>query len=645
MDNLIAFDLCSIIILSVLVFSLFARKMTHGKINRCFIVCVINLLFCSIADFVIIIAPFYFPITTFTFSVVSIVNYVYYITRILTPVFYVPFIVSLTGRWVQFVNNKKNLAVFFSVLIFSVILILFNAYDNHFFVITSDLKYHRCSYLYVIYIWAILLILFDTVYMIRYRKLLKPTKFFTVLLLIPVSFIGLVIQFFLPWISIEVFSSSFLLLVISIVVLQPKEMIDYGSGAFNLYAFEDTIRQNLISKRPMKLIYLKILNLVLLKYLFGSEKYKTLIQKMIKTIYSFREIIEFDVFNVENDVFIIVTHEELEDRVDLFLDRLSTFLSTEYKTEKANLRFDFLITLARCPQDFNNYEQVLNFSMKFDSIINKKNTITYYSKEALNRFFVIENNLDVIIKNAVIKNHFQMYYQPIYSIEKMRFNSAEALIRLIDDKYGFIPPGIFIPAAEDSGAIHKIGDYIFNEVFRFISSIDFEGLGLDYIELNLSVAQSIEPELPSKVLRLLNKYNIDPSKINIEITETSADEISGVSDKNIRELSESGVKFSLDDYGTGYSNLKRMTVLPFEIVKLDKVFVDEREKKDMEIVIDNTITMLKKLDKKVLIEGVETEEDLDTFVQAGCDYIQGYYFSCPLPEKDFLDFIKRNNKT
>ena len=217
------------------------------------------------------------------------------------------------------------------------------------------------------------------------------------------------------------------------------------------------------------------------------------------------------------------------------------------------------------------------------------------------------------------------------------------MIRLFDDEYGFISPGLFIPAAEQSGAIHAIGDFVFEDVCKFIYNNRIRDYGLDYIEVNLSVAQCIEPDLARKVMDIINKFGLPTNLLNIEITETAVDYDNDLTNENIEILSRLGFKFSLDDYGTGYSNNKRLVQMPMDLVKLDKSFVDEIADENMVVVLERTIAMLKKLNKKILIEGVETKEMLDKFVELGCDYIQGFYYSKPLPEDEFIRFIDSYN--
>lgn len=183
--------------------------------------------------------------------------------------------------------------------------------------------------------------------------------------------------------------------------------------------------------------------------------------------------------------------------------------------------------------------------------------------------FDLMRDIDSIIENAITHKLFKVYYQPIYSIKDKHFNSAEALIRLFDDKYGFISPELFIPAAERSGAIHRIGAFVLDEVCRFISSEDFKKLGIDYIEVNLSVAQCMRNDLSEEILDIMKRHNVSSESINLEITETAASYSQENLVENMNELSASGIGFSLDDYGTGYSNMDRVSSMQFDIIKLD----------------------------------------------------------------------------
>ena len=160
--------------------------------------------------------------------------------------------------------------------------------------------------------------------------------------------------------------------------------------------------------------------------------------------------------------------------------------------------------------------------------------------------------IDDILDRAIKERKFKVYYQPIYSVEEKCFRSAEALVRLFDDKYGFIPPDLFIPAAEKSGAILAIGQIVLDQVCEFIGSEEYRKLGLHYIEVNLSVVQCMEEGLVRDVMDTFDRFHISSRDVNLEITETAVSDEQQVMDKNINDLFNEGVCFSLDDFGTGY---------------------------------------------------------------------------------------------
>jgi len=297
----------------------------------------------------------------------------------------------------------------------------------------------------------------------------------------------------------------------------------------------------------------------------------------------------------------------------------------------------------RYPDDIKDAGTIINIGHQFHRIIPFDQFYTHAGEIINSPVFRVKNNMDLILNRAITEKKFEMYYQPIYSVREKRFVSAEALIRLHDEEFGFVSPAVFIPAAERRGLMVAIGDFVLDSVFRFISETDFRGLGLSYVELNLSVAQCVQGDLADKILALGKKYHVNPARVNLEITETTYENIGETTDTNIRILSENGYSFSLDDYGTGYSNMQRISKLPLKIIKIDKTLVDDMENRSGMSVLRNTVSMMKDIRKEIVCEGVETAEQLDVLTGLGVDFIQGYYFSKPLPADSFVSFIKEKN--
>ena len=237
-----------------------------------------------------------------------------------------------------------------------------------------------------------------------------------------------------------------------------------------------------------------------------------------------------------------------------------------------------------------------------------------------------------------------MYYQPLCNIKSAKFETAEALVRLNAEKYGLISPGLFIPYAEKIGKMLEIGNIILEKTIEFAGSERFKELDLEYVEINLSIKQLQDINLIKRINSLVEKYNAKKENINFELTETIAINGDKIVEDNIFNLAENGFKLSLDDFGVGYSNVARLFKLPFSLIKIDKMIIDQLEHNELHNVFEELIKFITKSNLKVVAEGVETKEKAEIAKALNIDYIQGFYYSKPLPEKQFIDFLNKENK-
>jgi EAL domain-containing protein (putative c-di-GMP-specific phosphodiesterase class I) len=244
---------------------------------------------------------------------------------------------------------------------------------------------------------------------------------------------------------------------------------------------------------------------------------------------------------------------------------------------------------------------------------------------------------------AFSNRNIEVYYQPIYNNSNLSFTSAEALVRLKDEDGKLIYPGDFIEEMEKDGRIVELGKLVFSDVCKFISENDMEKLGLEYIEVNLSAVQCMQEKLASSYINIMKKYNVDPKYINLEITETAQSTRITLL-KNMEILKEYGVSFSLDDFGTGNSNLNYVIEMPVKIVKFDKTMVNSYfDNRIASFVMNSTIDMIKGLGHKIVFEGIENENQINQAKKLKIDYIQGYFYSKPIDKDSFIAFIKENN--
>lgn len=300
-----------------------------------------------------------------------------------------------------------------------------------------------------------------------------------------------------------------------------------------------------------------------------------------------------------------------------------------------------------------NINELLSLLKKARELM-RVNNATHFAA-SLSNVYTVDNEVKIkfeerkaskeLINAAIKEDRVEPFYQPIYSIETGKFYCAEALARIRGLDGEIIPPYKFIPIAEETGLIIGIGKKMFEKTCEFLRDEDTTALGLRYIELNLSVIQGEDKQLADYISTGIDTYNIKPEQINLEITESAS--ISGRAQllENMLKLIERGVDFSLDDFGTGQSNLDYMTMMPVKLVKFDRTMTQSYFTSDKtKCVMSAAVNMIHEMGMKVVIEGVETAEQLSEMKSLGVDYIQGYYFSKPLCKADFIEFLKKNNK-
>ncbi|MBO5485886.1 MAG: EAL domain-containing protein, partial [Eubacterium sp.] len=521
--------------------------------------------------------------------------------------------------------------------------ILTNPLHHLVYTIDEKLTFSRGPLVYVLYVMSAFYFVCGTVYLIYYKKMLTTDKFISLILMYPLNIVAVLIQLFYMEYLVEMFMTSLTMLLVSLVIQRPEEIINPILGIRSYIAYTNDIKKAFYIQKPIRIIMVKLKNFKAISSLLEYDTCNLFLKKIASQLpHAYKdEHLPVDLYYLENGLFALVTEKEETEKIKAVAERISTVLTGAFKFDGLEIQLEPCICMVRCPQDMSDYESLMTFGKSFYSYLPSDGIVNDLA-DTDRRMFQLRNEIDSIINNALTHKCFQMYYQPIYSVKEKRFLSAEALIRLEDEKYGFISPELFITAAEKNGAILQIGDYVLDEVCAFLARCQKDGLPIDYIELNLSMNQCMQTDLKEKVLYYLKKYNLKPGQINLEITETAANMAQDIVEENIRKLAEEGISFSLDDYGTGYSNISRIVSLPFHIIKLDKSLTDKVHDSQMNILLKNTIRMLKEIGMEIVVEGVETKETLQQFTDFDCDFIQGYYFSRPLPETEFVEFIREN---
>ncbi|WDM31442.1 EAL domain-containing protein [Paenibacillus mucilaginosus] len=288
-----------------------------------------------------------------------------------------------------------------------------------------------------------------------------------------------------------------------------------------------------------------------------------------------------------------------------------------------------------------------------DTIVRNADMAMYHAKEQGGcriRFFdeplqegaAEKLRMDTGIREALQQGQFRLHYQPKVCGATGRICGMEALIRWQHPELGAVPPDRFIPQAEESGLILEIDRWVLREACRQNKAWQDEGLPALPVAVNISARHFEEGDLAGKLRSILNETGLESRYISLELTEgvfiKNVDSVIGT----IEQIKDLGVQISIDDFGTGYSSLSQLLHLPIHHVKLDRSFIENIEAdRKKAAVVQAIIELAHSMRMRVVAEGIETQGEVDFFVEQGCDELQGYYFSRPLPVPDFAQLVAR----
>ena len=271
-----------------------------------------------------------------------------------------------------------------------------------------------------------------------------------------------------------------------------------------------------------------------------------------------------------------------------------------------------------------------------------KNNIQFFRKEMKDEILK-KLELEHELVEALENDEFFLVYQPQVELETSRIEGFEALIRWQSPLRGVVSPLEFIPVLEEMGLINEVGDWVLVESCKKINELKAKhGVGY-YVSVNVSGHQMKDNRFVNRVKAVIEEYNIDPSLLELEITESVFIHDIESAIKRINDLKSLGVSIALDDFGTGYSSLSYLRLLPIDVLKIDKSFIWDLEKGDKERkIVGSIIDLVHEMDISVVAEGVETQYQLDYLDDEDCDHIQGYLISRPIGDVQLDDLISEN---
>jgi diguanylate cyclase (GGDEF)-like protein len=286
-------------------------------------------------------------------------------------------------------------------------------------------------------------------------------------------------------------------------------------------------------------------------------------------------------------------------------------------------------------QVLNQINIALNLAKK-----NRLEHFAYYNpkmeEQMLGRLNVIRQ-----LRTDFANDCLELWYQPQFSLTTNKVIGAEALLRWRTADGTFIPPGVFIPLAEYSGLIIEIGDWVVKQACLQLKRLETD-FGNISISVNVSIPQFRRDDFVDTTIETIRSQKIEPSKLELEITENILMDDPQIVVDALTRLKKEGISIALDDFGTGFSSLSYLQKLPLDRLKVDRAFVTDIDKEGQSVIAETIINLGKKMNLKVIAEGIEEVEQQEHLIKLGCDEVQGFYYAKPMPESDFIKFLQDN---
>ncbi len=634
MNYIYHYDLAAILICIIVGGLFFSKKHFPSKSNKLFLSIGALILTASVFDIISVYTLAH--IETVPLWLNYFINEVFFFSFNCTYVVYLIYLLLITerhkglfGKVLKTINTVVLIYISFTILTTPWLKLVFYFEDG---------QYKHGPLHISLYIIAFVMLGGCIFTIITSNRKINNMHLITTCVIAIVSIAAVVVQFIWNELLLVNFVASLLFFMLFHSLQNPDEYLDKELDVFNMKAFLQTIVNLNDKKKKFTVLAFEMEGFHFVDQFMGVERGNELLAAVVKDC---TNGLKGELYHLDGTRFAYIFDRNSKDIAE-HADWLKWRFVTAFHVNRVAVNLTVRMCTVDFPEVASSREEILN---AIDSTLEQAKEENSYdvieaTKEAIEkhqRSAIISH----ILKSAVRNKTFEVYFQPIYSIEDKAFCVAEALVRLRDEELGFIPPDEFIPIAEQSGLILEVGDIVFHKVCEFLRSSEATDLGIRYVEVNLSMVQCMQEDLHKHLKSIMDRYEIPYHMIDFEVTETFSTSDNRVLMNNMSCLIDSGCTFAVDDYGTGFSNADYLIEFPFELVKLDKsvVWAAADNEKAMKV-LEHTAAMIKSLGLKIVAEGVETFEQALMLRSIGCDFLQGYYFSKPVPPAEYVEFLR-----
>lgn len=556
-------------------------------------------------------------------------NTLYYLLQIAFPAALAVYILELAGNSRTIPGRLNTICCIPAIL--AEFIIIIGLPMGKVFTISEAMEYTRGPLAYLTYINFAFYMMLSVVFLIVYRKDLARAIAISFAALEIIVAACVALQFIHKNILLTGLGIAAALVLMYFNIEDPRKMTDTTTDAFNHSAFRLYLQAARQNGYNINILALHIEGLRKINTIYGTKDGDMLLKHYSDYLAEDRRVW---VFRLSGTRFVLLTHSDA-----LLNKAIKAINSYEPPLIHGNsVKFDVTGCILRNAGTIEpNIVLSIIESNLIDNVPGQEGStlteIDYNFIAKVERMTIIES----VLKDSILTGEgFTMHYQPVYSLDRKRFVSAESLLRFYNPRLKNVRPDEFIPIAEETGIAPMLDELVVRLVFKEVASGTFKDSGLNYVQINLSVASFANDRITQYIISLLSEYDVDPSFIVFEITETATNCESGIIKDNMDTLCTHGFRFAMDDFGTGYSSITRQISLPFSIVKLDKsLLYSSRD------IFRELVSLIQKMPVKLVAEGVETQEQSDFVGSLGVDMIQGYLYAKPMPPDELKVFLKK----
>lgn len=618
------FIIPSLIILILFTLFYFSRRRIPIRLNKTFLI----ILLVEMATILIdgISSKCLEHNSLFPTTFLKIINVVFFMLFLLRGFFFFIFTADILN--IRFSRAKLLTAISIIIFTASELLVLTNLFYPSIFDMTEE-GYTRMTFYNAIYISSFYLAITSLILTVIFKNKITNRKFATSLSFNSVLIIGYIVRIiFSNYLIMDTFCLTSLI-IIYLSFENPDFYLDEKTGLFNKQALSLLLPELKPESKPFILGFI-INNYSDLREIYSGVQMDTAVAMI--SDYLTKNHPNLYAFYVRDGRFILVGKNIIQG-VKIRKDISKRFSEPWILNDNNSIYLDISFVKVSQHLQFTDSEKLLSVLISALNNVSKIDSSNILiSDETIN---ITDRNTEIkrAVEKAVEQDSVELFLQPLIDVKTNKIIGAEALSRIRDSDGNIISPVQFIPIAEHNGRIGQLGEQMFEKTCRFIKEHDIKSMGLAWINVNISPIQFMHKNLNNRFSEILNKYGIPADIIHLEITEESMIDYA-LLQKQIQIMKNSGFQFVLDDYGSGYSNVTRLKSCPFINVKLDMEIVwDYFKRKDK--ILPTLVETFKQMNFTVTAEGIESIEMADAMKNIGCDFLQGFCFSKPIPAEEF----------